>query len=596
MHQALQYIVDPFDLHGHRLRVTLHIPRVASLDQVVAMPAWIPGSYLIRDFARHIETIRGYHNNQWTAPIKLDDHRWVFEGCRGSLTVEIVVYAWDLSVRGAHVDDTHAFFNGTSVFLLPEGLEQLPCHVQIKRPTAKRTWRCYTGMPEAKQPLSARLATTSAASPILGCYEAPDYDALIDHPFELGTPQVIEFDACGAKHQMVFTGYAPNLDLQRVARDTKRICESQIRLFEPETAQAPFLDSAPRYVFMTHVTSDGYGGLEHRASTALVASRKDLPLRYQAEVPEGYNTFLGLVSHEYFHTWHVKRIKPAVFVPYDLFRPNHTRLLWVFEGFTSYYDDLMLLRSGVINMTAYLKLLSKTISSVHAGSGRLKQSLADSSFDAWTKYYKQDENAPNAISSYYAKGSLVALGLDLVIRQRSELRHSLDDVMQALWQRYGQPFYKGKPDGLKESELVNLIKDVTQVDVSEEIDTWVNQTADVPLPDLLAVEGFDLQWISKDDMPDLGLTFKTQGESLVVRQVFEDGAGHRAGLSAGDILVAVNGFRIGNHVTALKEALRAYRAGDRVTVHCFRADCLRTASLQIQPPAKAACQILPLRH
>lgn len=595
MRQTLQYIVDPFDLNGHRLRVTLHIPPCsssASNDQVVAMPAWIPGSYLIRDFARHVETIRGYHAGQWHTPVKLDDHRWVFPGCRDGLTVEIVVYAWDLSVRGAHVDDTHAFFNGTSVFLMPEGLEGLPCRVDIKRPSGKRTWRCYTSMPAVKTS-TAREATPST---LLGRYEAPDYDALIDHPFELGTPQVIEFDACGAKHQMVFTGYAPNIDLQRIARDTQRICEAQIRLFEPETHRVPFLDSAPRYVFMTHVTSDGYGGLEHRASTALVASRKDLPLRYRAETPEGYTTFLGLVSHEYFHTWHVKRIKPAVFVPYDLFRPNHTRLLWVFEGFTSYYDDLMLIRSGVIDMNTYLGLIAKTIGAVHAGSGRLKQSLADSSFDAWTKYYKQDENAPNAISSYYAKGSLVALGLDLVIRQRSELQHSLDDVMQALWQRFGEPFYKGKPSGLQESELVDLIKEVTHVDVSREIDAWVDRTEDVPLQDLLAAEGFDLQWIVKDDMPNLELTFKPQGESLAIRQVFEDGAAHRAGLSAGDVLVAINGLRIGNSVAGLKEVLRAYRAGDRVTVHCFRADCLRTVSLQIQPPAKAACQIVPLRQ
>lgn len=595
MHETLQYIVDPFDLGGHRLRVTLHIPRVSREDQVVAMPAWIPGSYLIRDFARHIETIRGYHSGQWHAPVKLDDHRWVFAGCRDNLTVEIVVYAWDLSVRGAHVDDTHAFFNGTSVFLMPEGLEHSPCCVKINKPTGKRSWRCYTSMPEVR-PSRGRDATSATESTLLGRFEVPDYDALIDHPFELGTPQVIEFEACGAKHQMVFTGYAPNIDLQRIARDTKRICEAQIRLFEPETQRVPFLDSAPRYVFMTHITSDGCGGLEHRASTALVASRKDLPLRYRAETPEGYTTFLGLVSHEYFHTWHVKRIKPAVFVPYNLFRPNHTRLLWVFEGFTSYYDDLMLVRSGVIGINTYLSQLSKTISSVHAGAGRLKQSLADSSFDAWTKYYKQDENAPNAISSYYAKGSLVALGLDLVIRQRSGLQYSLDDVMVALWQRYGEPFYKGKPDGLKESELVDLIKTVTQVDVSQEIEAWVNQTEDVPLQDLMATEGFDLQWVMKDDMPDLGLTFKPQGDSLTIRQVLEGGAAHRAGLSSGDILVAINGLRIDNSVAALKEALRAYRAGDRVTVHYFRADCLRTVSLQILAPAKAACQIVPLRQ
>src|SRR5690606_102576 len=166
------------------------------------------------------------------------------------------------------------------------------------------------------------------------------------------------------------------------------------------------LDSSDRYVFMTMVTGDGYGGLEHRASTALIASRHDLPVRGLDNAGEGYQTFLGLVSHEYFHTWNVKRIKPAVFAPYDLSRETHTDLLWVFEGFTSYYDDLMLLRSGVISENDYLRLLGKVISNVRRSAGRLKQSVAESSFDAWTRYYKQDENSPNALVSYYTKGSL----------------------------------------------------------------------------------------------------------------------------------------------------------------------------------------------
>ena len=580
--QKLRYTVDPHDLAGHRLKVTLQINQVADNTQIVSMPAWIPGSYLIRDFSRHIETIRGRHGGRWHQPKKLDDHRWAFEGCQGSLTVEIIVYAWDLSVRGAHVDDSHAFFNGTSVFLRPHGLEDAPCAVEIRQPIGKRRWRAYTSMP---------LATGRSPAGLLGRYVAPDYDALIDHPFELGTPQVIRFEACGAKHSMVFTGTVPNLDLTRIARDVKRVCEAQIRLFDPTAARAPFLDSASEYVFMTMVTADGYGGLEHRASTALVASRHDLPTKHREKPPEGYVTFLGLVSHEYFHTWHVKRIKPAAFVPYDLARPNHTRLLWIFEGFTSYYDDLMLVRSGVIDLPTYLKQLGKNVTGVHAGPGRHKQSLANSSFDAWTKYYKQDENAPNSISSYYAKGSLVALGLDLVIRERSHNQYCLDDVMRALWQQFGAHFYQGKPTGLSETGFAQIVRQSTGVDVRAEVKQWVEQTNDVPLQKLLATQGFALSWVSKDNTPTLGATFKTHGESLVIRQVIEGGAAHQGGLSAGDILIACNGLRIGNTANALKQLLSAYQPGDEVTFHVFRADVLQARQVKLAAPPASTCQI-----
>jgi predicted metalloprotease with PDZ domain len=215
----------------------------------------------------------------------------------------------------------------------------------------------------------------------------------------------------------------------------KKICEAQIAFFEPKTRKAPM----DRYVFMTMVVGEGYGGLEHRASTALICNRNDMPVKHNPEMSEGYKAFLGLCSHEYFHTWNVKRIKPAVFADYDLRQESYTSLLWLFEGFTSYYDDLMLVRSGLIDEAAYLKLVSKTINGVLRGSGRLKQSVAESSFDAWTKYYRQDENSPNAIVSYYTKGSLVALGLDLTIRAETAGKKSLDDVMRtvaALWPRF----------------------------------------------------------------------------------------------------------------------------------------------------------------
>lgn len=582
--QTLRYTVEPHDLSGHRLKIRLQIDRVASSRQIVSMPAWIPGSYLIRDFSRHVETIRGRHNGRWHEPVKLDDHRWRFDGCQGSLSVEVIVYAWDLSVRGAHVDDTHAFFNGTSVFLRPHGLEALACEVTLMRPAGKRHWRAYTSMPPAKGQLPAN---------VMGRFVAADYDALIDHPFELGTPQVIRFRACGALHTMVFTGLVPNLDLKRIAQDVRRVCESQIAFFDPQDKQAPFLDSAQEYVFMTMVTANGYGGLEHRASTALMTSRSDLPTVHQRQAPAGYVQFLGLVSHEYFHTWHVKRIKPAAFVPYDLLKPTHTRLLWIFEGFTSYYDDLMLLRSGVIDLDTYLKQLSKTITAVHAAPGRRQQSLANSSFDAWTKYYKQDENAPNAISSYYAKGALVALGLDLVIRQRSAQRYSLDDVMRHLWNTLGRTFYRGKAAGLSETAFVREVKTVTGVDLRQEIWQWVDQTADVPLDRLLAPTGFDLIWREAKNTPAIGATFKTQGESLAIRQVIRGKAAHAAGLSAGDLLVACNGLRIGSDVKSLQQVLSAYQRGDQLILHAFRGDVLQSHTLTLGEPEASVAEVKP---
>src|SRR5690606_22666560 len=357
---------------------------------------------------------------------KSDNHTWQIAPCTGPLQVDYVVYAWDLSVRGAHLDETHGFFNGTSVFLRVEGQEHEPCLLELAPPRGIVGWKVYTSLPEARGYRGA------ARRHGFGLYRAPDYDALLDHPVEMGTPQVARFTAHGAEHELVFTGVVPNLDLARITEDTRRICEAQIAFFEPRAKRAPFLDSSDRYVFMTMVVGDGYGGLEHRASTALMASRRDLPVVGQSGQSDGYRTFLGLVSHEYFHTWNVKRIKPAAFAPYDLQQPDLTRLLWVFEGFTSYYDDLMLLRANTIDMPEYLRLLGKTITGVARAPGRHKQSVAESSFDTWTRFYKQDENSPNALVSYYTKGALVALGLDLLIRRDSAGTHSLDDVMRLL--------------------------------------------------------------------------------------------------------------------------------------------------------------------
>ncbi|WP_315140470.1 PDZ domain-containing protein [Achromobacter marplatensis] len=576
------YRLAPFDPAGHRYRITLTIDTPSPEGQRLSLPAWIPGSYLIRDFSRQIESLSAHAGTRRVNVDKIDNHTWQAAPCDGPLRVEYVVYAWDLSVRGAHLDESHGFFNGTSVFLRVHGQDHLPCLVDLAPPRGLDGWKVYTSLPEARGHKGA------ARRHGFGLYLAPDYDALIDHPVEMGTPHVATFTAHGAEHELVFTGVTPNLDLARITGDVKKICETQIAFFEPRTKRAPFLDSSNRYVFMTMVTGDGYGGLEHRASTALMTSRKDLPVLGQQGQGEGYRGFLGLVSHEYFHTWNVKRIKPQAFAPYHLEQPDLTRLLWVFEGFTSYYDDLLLLRSGAITQSDYLRLLAKTITSVARTPGRAKQSVAESSFDAWTRYYKQDENSPNALVSYYTKGALVALGLDLLIRRDSAGRHSLDDVMRLLWERYGRDFYQGNPQGLSEDGLPALIQEATGVDARRFIARHAYGTADVPLAELLAAEGITLQWKTAANIPSLDVRTRKQGDSLLLATVLEGGAGHQSGLSAGDVLVAVDGLRV-DAPAGLDLLLAQYRPGDRVTVHVFRRDELRAFRVRLTAPEALDC-------
>lgn len=587
----LRYCLEPHDLAGHRCRVSLTIEHPDPQGQQVSLPAWIPGSYLMREFARQIETLQAYDAAGKTIGVhKLDRNTWQLAPCKGAVTIKTVVYCNDMSVRSAHLDDSHGFFNGTSLFLQVHGQEDQPCLLELLPPPAnstyqQQTWQVHTSLPEAKGWEGA------AQRHGFGYYLAPNYDALIDHPIEMGTPTVASFEAYGAEHELIFTGIIPGLDLERIVADVKRICETQIRFFEPETQRAPFLDSSDRYVFMTQVLGEGYGGLEHRASTALICNRRDLPIKGRPEQSEGYRNFLGLVSHEYFHTWNVKRIKPAVFAPYDLSREGHTRLLWVFEGFTSYYDDLLLFRAGVIDQPTYLANISRTISMVHRNGGRHKQSVAESSFDAWTRYYRQDENSPNALVSYYTKGALVALGLDLFIRRETLDRHSLDDVLRLMWDRYGRDFYLGAPKGVAEDAMPALIHEATGVDAGKFLQLYAEGRHDVPLDKLLPIAGLRLEWRAPNNTL-VGIDWRTrnQGEEVQVATVYEGGNAHLAGLSAGDRLVAIDGLRVTS--SNLDSILGRYAVGDTISLHLFRSDVLRQFKLTLTAPGKHECHVV----
>jgi predicted metalloprotease with PDZ domain len=572
--KPIRYSIVPKQPAAHLFEVTVTVTDPDPSGQRFMLPVWIPGSYMVREFARNIVTLRAFSDAGRKVRIeKTDKQTWQAAPVSGALTLRYEVYAWDLSVRAAHLDDTTGFFNGTSVFLAAVGHEEAQCVVDIQKPGGAdyRSWRVATALPEGRG--TKRYG--------FGEYRAQNYDELVDHPVTLGEFALATFKAHGVPHDIVIAGRVVSLDMARLAADLKRICEAQIALFEPKSKKAP----VDRYVFMTQAVSDGYGGLEHRASTALICNRTDLPVEGRPQATEGYRTYLGLCSHEYFHTWNVKRIKPAAFAPYDLTRENHTSLLWLFEGFTSYYDDLILVRSGLVSQDEYLGMVGKVVGGVLRGSGRLKQTVAESSFDSWVKYYRQDENASNAIVSYYTKGSLVALAFDLTIRAQTSNRKSLDDVMRLLWQRFGRDFYRGKPVGVEEGEIEAIFAEATGAELGALFEHAVRSTRDLPLETLLEPFGITLApEPDKNAKPSLGA--RVRGGADCTLAVVHDGSpAQKAGLSAGDVLVAIDGLRVtGSNLDTL---LSRYLPGAKVEVHAFRRDELRAAQVRLDGPEVA---------
>ena len=394
-----RYRVGVASAAGHLFEVSLRIGAGGSTPRRLSLPAWIPGSYLIRDFARHIVAIGAETHGESVSLTKLDKQTWELAPTAGPVEVRYQVYAFDLSVRSAYLDATRAYFNGSSLLLRLHGAEGDPCELELVRPPADQGcgqgWTVETTLPA--------VAVDGAG---FGRYAARDYWALIDHPVQCALHRAVEFEVQGVPHRAALSGRVEHCDLDRLAADLRAVCAYQARLFGALPLE--------RYLFLLTAVGDGYGGLEHRDSCSLLCARDDLPAAGERDASEGYRKFLGLCSHEYFHLWNVKRIQPAVFSTADLAREVHTTLLWAFEGITSYYDDLALVRSGRIPVQGYLELLARSISRLFRTPGRRRQSLAESSFDAWTKFYKADENAPNAIVSYYLKGSLVAWGLGVL--------------------------------------------------------------------------------------------------------------------------------------------------------------------------------------
>lgn len=533
----LHYQIEFDDYRQHLVHVTLRF--LANPNQELWLPTWIPGSYLVREFSKHIESVKASDEAGRILSIKkTEKNRWrLFNTDHELITVEYDVYAYDLSVRGAYVDQTRLYINPACVCLGLQDQEQAPCEVEVFLPDELKHFQIATGL------------TTKSLVKGRFTLKAENYDQLIDSPFELADQSRFSFQANGIPHEFVISG-KHSTDLDRLKADIKKICETEINMF----GSAPFKD----YTFMTMATGNSYGGLEHCNSTSLITPRDDLPKAGEAEEPsKDYQRFLGLCSHEYFHSWLVKFIRPENFANYDLHKEGYTSLLWIFEGFTSYYDDLILLRSGVISQKSYLDLLKAQIDRYLQNPGRFIQSVSESSFDAWIKFYRQDENSNNAGTSYYNKGSLVALCLDLGLRLRGS---NLDSLMRHL--------YENTQNGMQVNDrtIVELCNELTGDNWIEQINHLINTTDELPLDQLFPEFGLSYS-IKNDKALPFGLKVADKAEGVVIQQVRRESAAAQAGLSANDVIIAVDGLK------ASEKLLAKYaKQQGTFTVYAFRRD------------------------
>ncbi|MBU1358392.1 MAG: peptidase M61 [Gammaproteobacteria bacterium] len=524
---AIRFRIECADRRAHLFAVTLTIDRPAPLQRV-SLPVWIPGSYLVREFSKNLQGLRAQQGRRKLPAQQTDKCSWQVE-CDASrpLVLRYEVCAYDNSVRTAWLDEHRGFFNGTSLCLRVEGQTDAAHGVEIIAPpaaspsSAGARWRCATAMPRVRTDRQG-----------FGEYVVANYDELADSPVEMGDFWSADFEACGVPHRFVVTGAPASFDGEKLISDTRAICETQMRFWHGERVGKRGGPKPPhdRYVFMLNAVDDGYGGLEHRHSTALIATRRDLPQQGVKKQSEGYVTLLGLISHEYFHTWNVKRLRPSEFASYDYGQENYTRLLWFFEGFTSYYDDVLLRHAGRIDDAAYLRLLNKTINQVLQAPGRLVQSVADASFDAWVKYYRQDEQTANTTISYYTKGALVALCFDLTLR--SEGKGTLDDVMRLLWKQSG-----GGP--IDERAIAEALAAVGGRSFDKEIAAWVHSTAELPLSELLRAHGVAALDDPAQRAQQLGLRVTEADGSIRIKMVLRDSVAERAGLAANDEWVGI---------------------------------------------------------
>ncbi|MBM0743212.1 M61 family metallopeptidase [Phormidium sp. CLA17] len=556
----MHYQVAMSQPESHLFEVTLQVSGWQAKALDLKMPVWTPGSYLVREYARHLQNFRAVSSEESPLPWrKLGKNHWqVDPQGTTALTIHYQIYANELSVRTNHLDGSHGYFNGASLFFYIPGYEQQPIQVEIILP--KSDWQVTTSLP--------------AISEAANTFEAIDFDTLVDSPFEIGTHQLFEFETLGKPHQLAVWREG-NLEIDRLISDIQRIIQVEANLF----GGLPY----DRYLFLLHLSSHGFGGLEHKNSCSLIYQR------FGFRNKDKYDRFIQLIAHEFFHLWNVKRIRPKALEIFNYEQENYTPSLWFSEGTTSYYDLIIPYRAGIYSIHTYLNALSKQVSRFLTTPGRLVQPLAESSFDAWIKLYRQDANSPNNQISYYLKGELVSLLLDLLIRERHNNKRSFDDVLRRLWEQFGKPEIGFTPEQLQQT-----IESVADIDLSDFFQRYLNTTEELPFDSYLEPFGMRILPDRDDSLPVLGLTLKTENGREVIKFVESGSPAQQVGIDAGDELLAINGIRVS--ADQLSDRLRDYQAGDPLKVAWFHQDELHLSTLTLAEPRPTRFQLIPVPH
>jgi predicted metalloprotease with PDZ domain len=560
MAEAVRYRVSMSRPHSHLFEVeALYPPSEGPLT--VAMPVWTPGSYLVREFARHVQQMSAATERGESLPItRLDKSSFRVESRGKRVRLRYRVYANELSVRTSHLDGTHGYFNGASMFFYSEAFRDSDHRMTIEAPPG---WRAFCALDREG-----------------GDFIAPNYDELIDSPVEVGPQTPLEFQVAGVPHQLVLWGET-QLDRAKLLTDLTKVCETEAQMFGGLPMK--------RYLFLVYLTDKGRGGLEHKASTSLLFPRFVLPSS------KGWEDFLTLVAHEYFHLWNIKRIKPKSLVPFNYAEENYTGLLWAFEGITSYYDNLLVRRAGLMSAPRYLARLGEAVTSLHGTPGRRVQTLLEASQAAWIKHYRPDENSPNSAISYYLKGEIAATLLDLEIRRSTENERSLDDVMRLLWKRYADE------RGVPEDGVEKAASEVAGTDLSAFFNRAIRSTEELDYSPFQHV-GLELRFRVKESPTDrggsgprlkpgelkakgwLGVAFK--GGSTIAC-VLDGSPAMTGGLYADDEIIALDGYRADG--ATLLARCEEKQPGEVVRITLLRQDRLLEVNVKLEnKPADAA--------
>ena len=564
---AIQYKVSMPNLESHLFEISLSV-RVEELSSSLLqtskkldlkMPVWTPGSYLIREYTKHLQDFCAYSENERLLPWeKLSKNHWQIETLGVSeVIVQYKIFANELTVRTNHLDSTHGYFNGAALFFyIPECQKN---HIRVKVISPLPDWQITTSLPKIPDTENT--------------FEAEDFDTLVDSPFEIGSHQLYQFQVQGKRHQLAIWGKG-NAEPEKLIPDIQKII----------AVEAEFFGGLPyeEYLFILHSSSKGFGGLEHKFSCTL-----NYP-RFGFRDREKRDRFMQLVAHEFFHLWNVKRIRPKALEVFDYEQENYTPSLWFSEGTTSYYDLLIPLRAGIYDVQTFLKELGKEITLLLKTIGRKVQPVSESSWDAWIKLYRRDTNSNNCQISYYLKGSMISLLLDLLIREKHQNQRSLDDVMRQMWDKFGKPEI-----GFTPKQLKSVIEEVAELDLGDFFAWYIDGVDELPIEEYLKYFGLQLKK-DNNEWPDVGMNVISENNKQIIKFVENQGPAQLAGLDAGDELLAIDGFRV--NADKLSYRLKDYQPGDVLEVTVFHQDELITRQLTLAHPSPSCYQVVPVKN